>query len=347
MPKTLARSRRYGMFPRGTIQVARGALSAYRAARRIQSVWRNRFKKHGSYGKGVTNQYDRTNVYRKKRMPYRKRKRWSKFIKKVRAAENVTLGTRTRVFNSRILVTSTQIVNNQPRQLFRSVCLYGNHDETSVNPQLGKVRNDIRQLTVDDPDISNSGSIQMISGIFDMTLVNASIDALNNPMGIELDVYLVTASKRFEVKTGGTVGSGSLESMFVNAIDTSDQIGSRSKLNTHDLGVTPFDVSLALSMCKIKILSKKKYFLPSGNQMTYQIRDPRNRLISKEISDNINGTNYPGVTKHLLLVAKGLPGAATVPTEGTNPYAVRLEIGLTRKYAYKVNEADQDETGYN
>lgn len=344
MPKYITnRARRYGMFPRGAVKY--GA-TAYRAARTIHRAYKS-YKKHGRYGVGTTNQYDRTNVYRKKRMPYRKRKRWVKFVKKVRAVENTTLGTRTRVFNSRILIATPDLPDNNPLQLFRSLTLYGNADETSANPQLGQVRNDIRQLVVDDPDISNSGRIQMISGIFDMTLVNGSIDALGNPMGIELDVYMITAGRRFDFATGGTQESGSLESVFVNALSTSDKIGGRDRVNTQSLGVTPFDVSLALSAFKIKILSKKKYFLPSGNQMTYQIRDPKNRIISKEASDNIQGTNYPGTTKHLLLVAKGLPGAATVPPSGASPYKVRLEVGCTRKYAYKVNEDDADQTGFN
>ncbi len=348
MPKTLSRSRRYGMFPRGSLQVARRVYQGARFASKAYTLYKRRFKKHGRYGVGLTNQYDRTNVYRKKRMPYRKRKRWSSFVKKVRAAENKTLGTRTRVFNNRILLSTNDLTTNSPQQLFRSVTLYGNEDDTSVNPQAGSVRNDIRQITVDDGQIAQSGRIQMISGIFDMTLVNASRDALGNPMGVELDVYLVTARKRFEYKTGAQSFWTDVEGMLADGNLTSGQIGDKAKIKTSDIGVTPFDFSCGISNAGIKILSKKKYFLPNGNQMTYQIRDPRNRLISKEISDNIRGTNYPGVTKHLLLVAKGLPGAATVP-EGTNPnlYKVRLEVGLTRKYAYKVNEDDDDKTGFN
>ena len=59
----------------------------------------------------------------------------------------------------------------------------------------------------------------------------------------------------------------------------------------------------------------------------------------------MQGSNYPGVTKHLLLVAKGLPGSALTNTSGDNPYQVILSIGLTRKYAYKLNEDDEDRAG--
>lgn len=347
MPKFSYRARRYGLLPRGAIGAARGAMTAYNAARSIQRFYR-RFKKHGRYGAGLTNQYDRANIYKKKRMPYRKRKRWVKFVNKVRAVENKTLGTRTRVFNNRILITSPDLgTSTTPKQLFQSLTLYGNMDDATAHPQLGQVRNDIRQLLVDDPDIATSGKVQMISGIFDMTLVNASVDAFNNAMGIELDVYLIRASSRFEVVTGGTDAWGSLEAIMNNSLTATDAIGSKSKLNVDDLGATPFDFTTALSWAKIKIISKKKYFLPSGNQMTYQIRDPKNRMLSKEKTDNILGTNYPGATQHVLLIAKGLPGSATVPPSGDNPYKVRLEIGVTRKYAYKVNEDDANKIAFN
>ena len=112
-----------------------------------------------------------------------------------------------------------------------------------------------------------------------------------------------------------------------------------------DVGTTPFDFTSALSNFKIKVLKKTKYFLPFGHQMTYQIRDPKNRSFMKDSVLDMQGSNYPGVTKHLLLVAKGLPGSALTNTSGDNPYQVILSIGLTRKYAYKLNEDDEDRAG--
>ena len=345
------RQKRYGLFPRGTLQVARTAYNAYRLGSKIHTIYKRRFKKHGRYGIGLTNQYDRARVYSKKRMPYRKRKRWGRFIKKVRAAENATLGTRTRVFNNRILIDTPSLGTGPqpPLQLFRSVCLYSNKDSGSESTQLAQVRNDLSKLLSDDTDVAQSGKVQMISGIFDMTLVNASLDALGNPMGIELDVYVIIAKKRFEWKNQvGTATSGSVEGMLQDGSDVAGTLSGSSSINYSNIGATPFDFTTGLSNGRMKILKKTKYFLPSGNQMTYQMRDPKNRHISKDMVENIGGTNLPGVTKHLLLVAKGLPGAATDPGGSeTNQYKVRLEVGCTRKYAYKFNEDDSDKTGFN
>ena len=52
---------------------------------------------HG--GQGISTQHDVSRVYRKKRMPRRKRKRWTRFIRKVDAVAERNLGSRTVVFN--------------------------------------------------------------------------------------------------------------------------------------------------------------------------------------------------------------------------------------------------------
>jgi len=292
----------------------------------------------GRYGVGTTNQYDRTNVYRKKRMPRRKRKRWTSFVKKVKAAENTTLGTRTRVLNTQHQFSESSASGSTKKQLFRSLGLYTLHSESN------EWNNDLHNIMLDQ-DIKASGKIQMISGVMDMTLVNTSVDSNNQPMGIELDVYMCTARKLFTyMNTADQYVYSDLAQALNDAALTSTLVpGIGQKIDASDRGVTPFDLTLGLSSFGVKILNKKKYFLPNGNQMTYQIRDPKNRQFSKDQILNEKGQNKPGSTKILLLVAKGLPGAAV---DG-NDYKVRLDVGITRKYAYKLNEDDSDKTGTN
>lgn len=330
-------SNRYLPYARqaGRVALRVGARMAnYHAARTIVGYHRRR--SGGRYGTGVTNQYDRANVYRKKRMPYRKRKRWVSFVKKVKTAENSTLGTRTRVFNNQIVFEQASGPGPVKSQLFRSLALYSMEGVETWDK-------DLKTMLANDPNISKSGKIQMISGIFDMTAVNSSVDSSNQPMGIELDIYLCTAKRLFRYKQeDGTYVYKNIEDAMQDGQQSSNAIGSLGKIDTFDRGATPFDMTLALSSFGIKILSKKKYFLPNGNQMTYQMRDPKNRTISKDNIENTRGQNKPGVTKFLILVAKGLPGAAT---DG-NDYKIRLDIGCTRKYAYKLNEDDEDRTGF-
>ncbi len=315
---------------------AAGRYAVRAGTRYVVNRYTSRKRVRGRYGIGTTNQYDRANVYRKKRMPYRKRKRWASFVKKVRSAENTTLGTRTRVFNNQIELVQGSGSGVVKSQLFRSLALYSCEGKYTWDK-------DLNQLLSDDANISKSGRIQMISGIFDMTLVNTSVDSANQPMGVELDIYVCTAKKLFRYKQeDGTYVWNNIEEAMYDGQQSSSNIGTLGRVDTFDRGATPFDMTLALSSFGIKILSKKKYFLPNGNQMTYQMRDPKNRIFSKDNIENTRGQNKPGATKFLILVAKGLPGAAT---EGPD-YKVRLNIGCTRKYAYKVNEDDEDKTGF-
>lgn len=307
------------------------------AARRYMLRRRSQQQKvRGRYGIGVTNQFDRANVYRKKRMPRKKRKRWTKFVKKVKSAENTTLGTRTRIFNSQIQLSQTSSSGEPKQQLFDDVALYScGYSDTNPGDDLHTIMNG-------DTDVAASGKIQMISGVMDMTLVNTSVDSTGNAMAIELDVYVCTVKKRLTfVDHTGTSVQSSLSGALNDANKTAGQlVATSTKINTADRGATPFDFTTGLSSFGVKIWSKKKYFLPSGNQMTYQMRDPRNHQLSKDDVLNINGKNKPGVTKFLILVAKGLPGAAV---DGPS-YNVRVNIGITRKYAYKLNEDDEDKT---
>lgn len=324
--------------PKGLAMAAARAAGRYAVKAGTRYVI-NRYTRRsvkGRYGIGVTNQYDRANVYRKKRMPYRKRRRWVRFVKKVKSAENSTLGTRTRVFNNQIELVQGSGSGDVKSQLFRSLALYSLEGKYSWDK-------DLHDLMENDDNIKKSGRIQMISGIFDMTCVNTSTDSANQPMGIELDVYVATASKWLRYKQeDGTYVWNNIEEAMYDGQQSSNAIGTLGKVDTHDRGATPFDMTLALSSFGIKILSKKKYFLPHGNQMTYQMRDPKNRTFSKDNIENSRGQNKPGATKFLILVAKGLPGAAK---EGPD-YKVRLNIGCTRKYAYKLNEDNEDKTGF-
>ena len=297
----------------------------------------SRYPSKGRYGVGVTNKYDRASVYTKRRMPFRKRKRWTNFVKKVRAAENTTLGTRTRVFNDRFNMSKTSSDSSSipVLQVFDSLGLYTNQGTNSYKDK------DLYKIVTEDTDVKNTTQIGMISGILDMTLVNKSTDAAGSPMGVELDIYLLTARKQFvDSNFVGQLVVKNIEAILNDGLNQSAEIGGLGKLNTADVGVTPFDCTLALSSYGIKIHNKKKYFLASGNQMTYQIRDPKNRRFSKDKILNTYGQNMPGATKFLLVISKGLPGAERAGSQ----YKVNLEVGVTRKYAYKINEDSQDKT---
>jgi len=109
-------------------------------------------------------------------------------------------------------------------------------------------------------------------------------------------------------------------------------------------GVTPFDLTYALSNFKIKILRKTKYTIAQGDQITYQMRDPgRHVKLQRELTSN-EGPIYPGLTRIILVIGKLSPGIPVGP--GDQTFQEVLDFGVTRKYFYKVENWTEDRTRY-
>lgn len=99
-------------------------------------------------------------------------------------------------------------------------------------------------------------------------------------------------------------------------------------------GATPFEFPQLIRNCGMKILKKVKVFLAPEQSSTYQIRDARNRSISKaqwnesQISSAIGPYIYPGWIQGVMIIHK--------PTAGNATNAARLVVGSTRKYSFSI-----------
>lgn len=288
---------------------------------------RGSYRKRGSSGRGVTSQYDRTTVYRKRRMPKRKARRWKRFVKKAAAAADRGLGSKTQVFNDQVAFESG---NEESEQLVKAITLYGLRD--AIRPY----NNDLARIATD-PTIGNTGRILFKSGILDVTVANQSTDGNGSGTAVEVDVYLIKANRSF-----GVIGANlDLIDIFDNEINETNQITTQQPFNIRTRGVTPWDMTAALGSYKVKILNKKKYFLPPGSTFTYQIRDPKNRSVNKSYLADTKSVNMRGWTQHLLMVAKNVPGTCI-----GDDWNIKLNAGITRKYMYKINSQAPDYKGY-
>jgi len=274
-----------------------------------------------TFGNGITTQRDVTNVYRKKRMPRRRRRQWVKFVRKVKAVVYKGLGTKTVLFNEQMVAPAAP--NDQQR--FVTVTLYGFMGSMDASDVTGN--RDLYRIALNDPEIFKSGTgtsqvpvngkLLMGSGILDMTMTNTSETA------VEVDVYLIVSGM---FTNNRTINDGFNDPNTPTIAGSGNGIG----LNTHR-GATPFDFPQVISANKLKILSKKKYFLPVGNTATYQFRDSRNHYINCSKfheqkqpieADKIYGPfNYPGVTKTIMIVYKSVAGATV---------SAQLKIGVSR-----------------
>ena len=292
-------------------------------------------------GQGVTFESDRTRIYRRKRAPARKRRRWRKILRVNNAVDQTKLGTRTVLFNK------SQAFGN---------AVSGNHGVTWAALYGGNsantVLNDLRAIwsndpinaapTVDDGATKyNSTKMYFKSAVLDLTIRNTSSvgNDVNVPADVplELDIYEMSSKSRMVENDAGTALKewNNIPETFTEAIENTNAIdGSTDKCLLTKRGVTPWENTFALSRYRYKIHKKTKYRIGRGNSITYQFRDPKNRTTTYNSLGDIAGFNKPGWTHNLLIIFKSVPGYSVGSTE--NDIQERIQIGYTRKYTYKV-----------
>lgn len=331
------RYNRYGGFAQRAVSLASNAYTGAHVAQRALRAYRGR-RNTGRSGQGVTEQYDRKSIYRKKRMPRRKRKRWAAFSKKVHAASEKDLGTKTVLFNDQKDYVISG-VNVPGKQAVFHLALYPvNHGGSS--PEY----TDLNTIAGKDVEVGNSGKFLFKSGVLDVTLQNDSQedDGAGEPgaaMGIELDVYELTFGRSFETVDG----SKGPEDLWTQAFADTPLIGTAANnISINSRGATPWDCPQGLGQWRCTIVKKTKYFLPPRNTMTYQMRDPKRHVFDKQWLLDQGGVNAPGKTKFLMFVAKALPAH----TSGLG-VRLRCRVGVTRKYCYKHKLDSSDADFYN
>jgi len=110
--------------------------------------------------------------------------------------------------------------------------------------------------------------------------------------------------------------------------------GTGADLNIQLRGCTPFEFGRQMGYFGIKVVKKTKYFIPNGQTITHQIRDPSRHSWSQEQMDKLDSFAVPGVTRTLFLVYKLVPGCPLGALNNT--FQLMAEVGVTRKYMYKL-----------
>lgn len=334
----MRRKRKYRKVFRSSFMKGRGASA------------RKRFRGSGgrstSNGNGVTAQHDRRQVYRKKRMNRGVRRGWRKFKNKVHAISEKELGSRTVVFNRTVDWTVGAGYYNQTsgNHLFLSFSLYG---AQATNSWFNDLNNISGYENVSNPTASAGGYVDSTtkfifqSAVLDLTITNTSATILTqgtpptfNTYGgkMEIDIYEVTVGQG---QSDLTFSPSLTTDYFTNGANETLNIGGAGDgIQFIKRGVTPWDLPQALSRHRIKIWKKTKFFIDSLGTLTYQMRDPKRHVISKAKMANLAGCNYPGWTRHIIIVGKLVPGYNV--GNGVGSYVEKLDVGVTRKYLYKL-----------
>jgi len=278
----------------------------------------------GGAGQGVTSQYDAKWVYRRRRMPRRKRRRWVRAIKRHRAIDMKSLATQTVVRNDANLIGGSN-----GSQAVGYVELYG----LNGVPGAGYGADDI--VKVLDTWLGSGGSTPNRKYIFGSAVLDLTFTNQGTSEGetgtVELDIYRCVYRKK--TLEGNPVIFYQTSAASMGTLPGGSTLGLTSR------GWTPFNCPAASEF--VKILSKKKYLLSHGQSCTYQIRDPKNRYFSSTTFSQSTITDcMPGYTQFLLFIVKHVPA-----NEGPAP-AFQCVFGVTRSYTFKVDEYALAETAF-
>lgn len=299
---------------------------AYNAYRRSSAHSGGRVAGQIQSGQGITSQYDRTLIYRRRKAPRRFRRRWRRLKKQVNAVINKGLGSKTIVFNNAI-TSNTNIAGGLVQALF-FLHLYG--CAGTGNPvYFETATRDLESIRTNDTTSDPTATYRFESAVMDITATNTS-----STVTAEVDLY--------ELWHYAETNFASLNDVMANAQSTTGTIGTAGSITlSGNRGVTLFDIPQMSVATRYKIVKKVKYFVPPGNCFTYQIRDPKNRVInSVEMLSASDGTGFVHKkwTKTVVILHKPLVGI-----EGDSA----MTVGVTRKYMYKVLEQNAKEDGYN
>lgn len=347
---------------RNMVRWARNGPTSYAIASGLGNLAGRAYKKYrsGSYtttlrgkrptsGVGVTTQHDQRRVYRKRRMPTYRRRRWKKFVRQVNYVNEKDMGTRTVVFNSEVAMSNT--TSGQHGVL--SFSLYGQKANTIVYNgdlyQVAGLENTSDPTAAAGATVSRMSHIYFQSGVLDLTIRNNTsytADGTNyvydSRGALEVDVYEVYCRQDFT--TSGTNYESLGEALRNEGNQELTIGGAGNNVLIQKRGVTPFEVPTGLSRLGVKILKKTKYFIPNSNTITYQLRDPKRRsCLIRELRDE-EGANKVKWTKWVLIVFKLVPGLTVGNTAGT--FQEYLAVGCTRKYTYKVEGTPENRNRY-
>lgn len=320
----------------------RRRIAASRIQRAARSYIMTKRRKNTTSGVGVTTQHDARLIYRKRTMPAFKKRAWKGFVRKVNAVSEKELGNRTVVFNISEARNNTTSGNCADGAFY----LYPFVSTTSYANDIANVsgfENTLDPTAAAGVTIDPSSKYLFQSAVLDLTVRNTSKGnggtATENPR-MELDVYEITMSR----DKGNYNVNNFLEVLNTNVTTTRSIGGGGTEIIRNQRGVTPWELSFALSRFGLKIWKKTKYTLSQGETFTYQVRDPKRYQITRNELSTVNGFNRRGMTRIIYMQGKLVPGLTVGSAVDT--YTESFTVGLTRKYMYKVEGVNDDRTQY-
>lgn len=290
--------------------VARGVRAYVKARRRSTST-----------GRMSTFQKDQVQMYRKKRMPKKKRKRWVRLIKQHNALEQNGLGLHTLIITDNNTITS--LVGSQDVIELGAM--------TNNGPVLAPRHNRLNHLSQlsDNETAQATQKFNMVSYRQDITIANSGTSVC------EIDIYTIVPIKKGINSTTEDTAIEFWQKGYANA----NAMNLDPKPTIFDLGASPF--SSRYFSQHFKIVKVKRVYLGTGNCTSWTISKPGNRQIKMETLQN-NATAYiPGMSSCQLIIFRGCPTAASAAGAATLSWNVQTTLN------YKLEGDTENRIGWN
>lgn len=300
------------------------------------------------YG-GTTTQHDHKTIYRSKKMPYRKKKKWVKFVKRVKAVEISDRAKQTILINT---VTTADAAASA--QAWMETHLYPVNGNIPGTRDMDIIQEDINTYTTKIVGGTTSNvqasmetavfttrssredtrkELLMASGTLDVTYTNTGT------FGIELDMYTVSYPRQSQGTNGSFLSAVADNPTYVSPIpvDNAGTIVDSAAISYLNRGVTLFDVPYGMSRTGAKIVKKEKFFIAPGNSITKNIRDPKNHNFRRTTPDTVY--QYKNLTQSLVVCVKNIAttGTAQLTQKSTRSYKYTYE-GQSSPYNRYVSE---------
>jgi len=292
------------------------------------------------YG-GITQQHDSRTIYRAKKMPYRKKKQWKKFTRKVKA---VAIGDRAK---SNVMINTSEAVTPAVGDQGWLEChLYsyngtnrGTRDIEIILEDINTYKNNVVAGALTGESVGQEKPQFSTQNFNDtrkeLLMSSASLDVTYSNTGsapLEVDVYTIIYTRQSIGTHGSFLASIDTNSQYVAPVNLQAGIGivAQTQITKENRGATLFELAYGMSRTGAKIIKKEKFFINPGNCITKNIRDPKNHNLRMTSPDPVY--QLKKLTQTLIVSFKSTLSTidtATLTQKYTRSYKYTYEGGAT------------------
>lgn len=291
--------------------------AAYNAANMAAKLYRARktfkYKSAPRDTAPVTAQHEYTTVYRKKRMPSKRKKAWKRFVRKTQA-----VNLKEAPLRSFVHAEANNIYAAANQCGFYAVSMYGDAGPARVqgtSTSSGKGSMNQMQTLISNvySTTATARKIRMESACNEITLKNIS-----GTNAVVVEMYYFKARKHLE---SDSVIPLAVEDYYADGFNSAEQGFNVGAISAVTHGTTPFQSTLFTR--HFKIWKKVRVQLGGGEVASFQIRDPRNHLI--QTSDVVRYAANPRRFQGIFFQIYGQPDTTGYLTiNGTTSAAVKV-----------------------